>query len=246
MQTIQLAALAAVLVLACVHVFSNRLRVFQNVPRHKFLSAAGGAAVAFVVLQLLPGISKGQETLVQASEGGIFWFLDRHAYLLMLASVLLFYGLEKAARTSRSSRKEQSESDRPGPAVFWLHMATFGVMNVLVGYLMIHRHETIQALVLFFLAMLVKFLINDNSLHAAHKAGYDRLGRWLLAGAVVVGWGTGYVYTVPNVGPAVLQALLAGAVLLNVFKEELPSEKKGKLLPFALGAVAYAGLLVTL
>jgi hypothetical protein len=63
-------------------VFSNRLRVFQNVPRQKLLLAAGGAAVAFVVLQLLPGISKGQETLVQASEGEIFSFLDRHLLAL--------------------------------------------------------------------------------------------------------------------------------------------------------------------
>jgi hypothetical protein len=84
----------------------------------------------------------------------------------------------------------------------------------------------VQALLLFFGAMLVKFIINDRSLHEAHKEGYDRLGRWLLAAAVLLGWSVGYFFTLPNFGTAVLQAFLAGGVLLNVFKEELPSEKK--------------------
>ena len=242
---IEIPALAAVLLLGSVNMFSNRMRVFENVPRHTFLSAASGAAVAFVLLQLLPSISKGQEALSQATQTGVFSFLERHAYLLMLVSVLVFYGLEKAARVSSTSRPQEKGST-PGPAVFWLHMITFGVMNILVGYLMIHRHETLQALLLFSLAMFVKFIINDNSLHASHKEGYDRIGRWLLAGAVVFGWAVGYVFKLPNVGPAMLQALLAGAVLLNVFKEELPSEKQGKLLPFALGAAAYAALLMVL
>lgn len=50
----------------------------------------------------------------------------------------------------------------------------------------------------------------------------------------------------PAMGPAVLQSFLAGGVLLNVFKEELPSEQQARAFPFAVGAVAFALLLISL
>ena len=243
---IEIYAFIAALALASVHVFSNQLRILDGVPRHRFLSVAGGMAIAFVLLQLIPGISKGQGAIAEAAQGSVFGLLERHAYLIMLMSIILFYTLEKLARESRSQQQAENKGDKATVGVFWLHMATFGVMNALVGYLLIHRHNTVQALLLFFVAMLVKFIINDHALHNAHKEGYDKLGRWLLAAAILLGWGIGFYFTLPNVGPAMLQAFLAGGVLLNVFKEELPSESKARIAPFSLGALAYAVLLIML
>jgi hypothetical protein len=54
---IEIYALIAAMALASVHIFFNKLCVLDGVPRHRFLSAASGMAVAFVVLPLLPGIS---------------------------------------------------------------------------------------------------------------------------------------------------------------------------------------------
>ncbi len=38
-------------------------------------------------------------------------------------------------------------------------------------------------------------------------------------------------------------AFIGGGVVLNVFKEELPGERRARFLPFAAGAAAYAALL---
>jgi hypothetical protein len=73
-------------------------------------------------------------------QGSTFGFLERHAYLIMLASIILFYSLEKLARQSRSKQKAANKGDKASTGVFWLHMATFGIMNLLIGYLLIHRH----------------------------------------------------------------------------------------------------------
>ena len=43
-----------------------------------------------------------------------------------------------------------------------------------------------------------------------------------------------------------LFAFLAGGIVLNVLKEELPRERKSRFWAFALGTVAYAALLLTL
>lgn len=238
-------ALAAAIGLGLVHVFSNALRTLDGVPRHWLLSAAGGMAVAFVVLQLLPSLTKHQETLQEAAQG-LLGALDRHVYLIVLASLLVFYGLERLARSSRESNRRSGGPDATRPAVFWLHISTFAAMNVLVGYLLVARHDTLAALALFFAAMLVKFVVNDHSLHQLHKSVYDRIGRWLLATAVLLGWAIAYWDLMPVIGPAILQGILAGAVLLNVFKEELPAETQSRLWPFAVGAVAYAAVLLLL
>jgi hypothetical protein len=41
-----------------------------------------------------------------------------------------------------------------------------------------------------------------------------------LAVVVLFGWVINYVLSIPQVGPALLQAFIAGGVLLNVLKEE--------------------------
>jgi hypothetical protein len=41
-----------------------------------------------------------------------------------------------------------------------------------------------------------------------------------------------------------LFAFLGGAIILNTLKEELPSERESRVLPFLLGAGAYAALLI--
>ena len=236
-------ALAAAVALALVHVFSNMLRTLDGIPRNRFLSAASGIAVACVVLQLLPALSKRQEVLEKAAQG-LMGAFERHVYLVVLASIILFYGLEKLARSSRDRNRRSGGADATEAGVFWIHISTFAAMNVLIGYLLITRHDTWSALAVFSGAMLVKFLINDHSLHQLHKEGYDRFGRWLLAGAVILGWAVGYLDLMPQIGPAILQGIVAGAVLLNVFKEELPAESKSRLWPFGLGAAAYGVLLV--
>jgi hypothetical protein len=40
----------------------------------------------------------------------------------------------------------------------------------------------------FFFAMALHFVVNDNGLRENHKESYDRMGRWILAAAIIVGW----------------------------------------------------------
>ena len=41
-----------------------------------------------------------------------------------------------------------------------------------------------------------------------------------------------------------LFAFLAGGIILNVLKEELPEERQSYFLPFLLGVILYAGLIM--
>lgn len=133
------------------------------------------------------------------------------------------------------------------PRVFWIHMASFAVYNLLVGYLLLHREvATLANLAFFAVAMALHFVVTDYGLNEDHKTPYRRIGRWLLVAAVVAGWALGAATEIPEAAVAALTAFLGGGVVLNVLKEEVPSERRSRFWAFAGGAAGYALLLLAL
>jgi hypothetical protein len=174
--------------LAGVHLLSGRLQVLGISPRSRWLSAAGGVSVAYVFVHLLPDLADEQETIREAT-GDSFSFLEYHVYLVALVGLAAFYGLERAAKVSRVKERSAGREDSTGGGVFWLHTASFTVYNALIGYLLLHREDPGPgALVLFAFAMGVHFVVNDYGLRYDHKGAYDRMGRWVLAAAILAGW----------------------------------------------------------
>jgi hypothetical protein len=231
--------------LALVHLFSGKLRLLEEIPRSRWLSIGSGVSVAYVFVHILPELSTAQET-IQGVVGGGLAFLEHHVYLVALIGVAVFYGLERAANLSRERNQKAGRGDVTEAGVFWLHICSFAIYNALIGYLLLHREESgIQNLLFFFFAMALHFVVNDHGLREDHKESYDRIGRWILAAAIIVGWVIGQGTEIHEAAIAVLFAFLAGGVILNVLKEELPDERQSKFWAFALGAAIYAALLVS-
>ena len=230
--------------LAGVHLFSGRLQFLGASPRSRWLSAAGGVSVAYVFVHLLPDLAEEQETIREAT-GESLSFLEYHVYLVALVGLATFYGLERSARVSRGKERSAGREDSTGGGVFWLHTASFAVYNALIGYLLLHREDPGPGpLVLFAFAMGVHFAVNDYGLRHDHKGPYDRVGRWVLAAAVLAGWVVGLSFEVSEAALAVLFAFLAGGVIMNVLKEELPEERQSRFWAFALGAALYSVILL--
>jgi len=61
---------------------------------------------------------------------------------------------------------------------------------------------------------------------------------------VLFGWGLGQLIEVSEAATSVLFAFLAGSIILNVLKEELPEGRQSRFTPFAGGAVVYTVLLL--
>ncbi len=230
--------------LAGVHLFSSRLEVLGVSPRSRWLSAAGGVSVAYVFVHLLPDLAQEQETIREAT-GENLPFLEYHVYLVALMGLAAFYGLERAAKMSRGKERSAGREDSTGGGVFWLHTISFALYNALIGYLLLHREDPGPGpLVLFAFAMGVHFAVNDYGLRHDHKGAYDRIGRWVLAAAILAGWLVGLAFVVSEAALAVLFGFLAGGVIMNVLKEELPEERESRFWAFALGAALYSVILL--
>ncbi|MDP8925030.1 MAG: hypothetical protein M3O34_19455 [Chloroflexota bacterium] len=232
--------------LAAVHLVAGKLRFLDVIPRSRWLSGAGGVSVAYVFIHILPDLSRHQDVM-QETFGSVLGLVENHAYLVALVGLATFYGLEHAARASRAERRQGSAGDEMSSGVFWIRMLSYGVYNALIGYLLLHREEPgLRSLLFFFTAMALHFVVNDYGLRQDHKGAYDRVGRWVLAAAPLLGWAIGATTTIHAAAVGVLFAFLAGGVILNVLKEELPEERASRFGAFALGAAGYAALLLAL
>jgi hypothetical protein len=97
---------------------------------------------------------------------------------------------------------------------------------------------------LFTVAIGLHFVLTDRSLEEHYPHRFPRSGRLLLAAALLVGWLVSAVLAPSSaLVVALLTALLGGSILLNVFKEELPSTGRSSFPWFLGGLVLYGGLL---
>ena len=227
-----------------VHIFIGKLTWLERTPRSRWLSFAGGVAVGYVFLHILPELG------AHAAVFGAAIDLNENAaegwvYSLSLLGLVLFYGLERALAQSRDERVQVEGTDRPDHTIFYLHIAASAVLIAVIAYLLNHREDTsVSGLSLYFLAMILHFTTADFGTRADHPELYDRRGRWILVAATVGGWALGVAVEVAEVVIGALFAFVAGGVVLLVLKEELPEDRQSAFVPFLLGAVLYAALVL--
>jgi hypothetical protein len=240
---------------AVIHLFGGDLRssidASDALSHGQWVSAAGGVSVAYVFTHILGDVRAATDP-VQPERHLFAFFVHEYVYLFALFGLVVFYGAERLAGRSANSRnggkegdtenEDEEESDESASdGVFWAHVGLFVLYNVFLGYVFLH-HETVPALLVFVVAVAMHLYIVDADMREKHGVDYRTWGRWLLAGAVLVGAASGYLIHVSDVVFATLFAFLGGAILLNVFREEFPEGEDKQFGAFVLGAGAYTAL----
>jgi hypothetical protein len=145
---------------------------------------------------------------------------------------------------NRRSRKKGNE-DKTSEPVFWVSTALFAVFNALLGYGLGEQSDvSLTELILFTVVIGIHFLVNDIALRRHHGDDHERIGRWLLAAAIILGWIASRNVELSELGVNLVFGFLAGGIVLNVLKEELPEEVGSAFWAFLVGTAVYAILLV--
>ncbi|WP_233588830.1 ZIP family metal transporter [Legionella septentrionalis] len=183
-----------------------------------FISFAGGTAIAYVFLHMLPNLVEYNEPmgkfLIQSH-----WltpFSELMIYLVALAGFLIYYGMELAA--------ERSKYLQTRGLVYALHLFMFCLYNFLITYTMSLRAQvSLSATALFTFSMALNFVLTDKKFSRLHATEFNHVGRFILILFLLLGWLCSVIFEPVNaVVVAFMVAFLAGSVLLNVFREELP------------------------
>lgn len=210
----------------------------NHLPNGKgFVSFSGGTAVAYVFLHMLPGLVEYNkpvgEFLIQKQ-----WltpFTELLIYLFALAGFLVYYGFDLRAENHKKNGHDAQD-------VYRLHLFMFCIYNFLITYTMAIRSLSgLTATLLFTFAMALHFVLTDRKFCSFYPERFDHHGRFILISALFAGWVCSVLFDPVNVLiAAFMVAFLAGSVLLNVFREELPANGVMNYYCFVSGSLAIA------
>ncbi len=228
-------ALATTL-LVCVHILAGR---FHNLvgsrrsPVHSFLA---GITTAYLFLKLLPELGAPGQVVGEEQEADG----RRLAFAIALLGFIAFYASEVWAHRHRASESRKQEDRR----VYSLLLVTFALFNGALAFLLPHQVVTHGPWVTGFyvVAIGVHLLVLDHAIAEVHGGRYGSHARLIHSLGLVSGF-----LLATALGPGVwdltvqpLIAFLAGAIALQVFREEIPAYKQGRPVPFAMGAALLA------
>lgn len=232
--------------LALIHSFAAKLNIDKFIPEHRWLSFAGGVSIGYVFLEIFPELSHAQAEL-EHSTFPLMAYLENHVYIIALLGLLLFYGLDILALNSRKWNRKMNDSDSTDTTVFWIHISAFAVLNIIFGYLLQDLSEhTLLRCILFFIAVALHFFVIDRGLREHHKISYDKQGRWLLTAAIMVGAIAGQSIHFSEVALSLVWSFLAGSIILNILKRELPDEQQSCFISFLGGTALYTALILSI
>lgn len=191
----------------------------------------GGVAIAYVFVDLLSKLGKSELIVSQAFEG-VFPFVERHVYIMALVGFLVFFMVEK------------SQDSRIG---YWYTLCSYTLFNFFVGYAISDKNDPeVQPLLLFTLAMALHYFTNDFALSLKHDEKYRTAGRWILIAALFLGWLVGQWIILPATAVALVGSFIAGGVILNVTRHELPEDNPNSAVFFVISAILYAAILLSI
>lgn len=225
--------LIALVILILVHLFANQANVLGWLWHGRFLSFASGISFAYVFVDLLPTLERGQPILKQAF-GDAIPYLDRHSYLIALFGVLFYYGVHSSSEVvSRSG--------------YWIGLSGYLLFNFFLGATLSDSQDPdIQPLALFTFAMGMHYFVRDHVASTCNPALYGSQTRYSLVAALCLGYLIGTIGRIPDAIVAIVVSFVAGGVLLNSLRYELPKREKLGYLYFVVGAIGFTVILLSL
>jgi hypothetical protein len=223
----------AVLLIAAVHVLYPFIEKKLHHREQELVSLAGGVAVGYVFLFMLPKIGDYTAAIVRNEVDG--WeVMHYRLYAIALLGMLTYY-LNSRLNVPRDGRRHMALA---------IHVALFALYNFTIGDLLANiPREGYFPYALVGAVFALHLLGVDHQLRAMYQQRFDTWIRWVIAFSVLTGWTVGVLFRMGPSTLAVLSAFLAGGILVNVMAEELPKRGKGCTRFFIGGVILFAVLI---
>ncbi len=232
---------------AIVFLAVGRLRFLGEERGGLWLSGFSGIALSYVFVDLLPHLAKKQQILLAASDRGLYGFLEHHAYLISLAGFIGYLALLLAVRQRHGIEDIRGAGHLGRLALAGLVVggsAYLALIAYMAGELPEHRREPIA---IFAAVMTIHLVGLAHYVREQDPQRYDRLFRFLYAGAAMLGGALAGATALSATTYALWFSLLAGSMIAVVTTGELrPITSFGGIACLLLGAIAFTGLLLAL
>lgn len=230
-----------------VHIFTDSIKFLDERMTNRLMSLVSGGSIAYVFLHLVPELTHYNKVAEQASLPSWLEGIDYATYVAALLGIAVFYGINQLREKSEKKNKNESNVSRPNTSIFLLEIGAFSLYNGLIGYLLPELSGgNLAAYLIYFIVFSFHFIANNRVLHLTHEDRYTKIGRWILAFSVLIGWILYETTHASDLTLAFLSSFLTGGIVLNILNDELPQESKSSYIAFLLGMAFIAVLLQVL
>lgn len=236
-------AIALTIFLALTHIFAPSIldsRLLNKTPLRQdaVASFSGGVAVAYVFVHMLPELADGELAFADVTIPDAIpdLFIQSALFLVALIGLVVFYAFDAKAAESKDGSK----------SLYRANLIMIGVLSLIFSYTNPDRIELgADFAILFAIVMSLHFVLSDRGLARAHPNHFRRKDRWVLTAFLFAGLALSYFVPPPNeLFVAIPTAFLGGAVLMAVFREELPNVSVARLGWFTSGVALFSALLL--
>lgn len=203
-----------------------------------FNSFAAGVGTVYIFVHMLPQISHGQHLLEEYFPNIHFTGSQYSNYVVALIGFIFFYLFDSfLTHTKRLPTDEYTSPDEL--AFYWTNVLFIFLYNLLIGYVVgSYTEGSISFRIVYLLAYIVHFVTIKWGIYHIFPKRYERQARYPIILGLFVGYFIALLFDIDPLILSINEALLAGAMMLNVFKHELPNEKDSKRRAFVVGILS--------
>ncbi len=220
--------------LSSVHLTIHRWRFLHGPAAKHWLSISAGTALAYVFAYLMPKLATIQGKLAPTADVSV-GFLRQHAYLLALAGLLTYFGLNRITAAGPSQVTDERVFHN---RVVLLQLIGYCLYSAQLGYLVTELAQPGFASYTLVTVILCFHLMGINHhLHHTYPVAYLGLLRYAYTAALFCGWLAGVMTA--NVGLFIMltTTFVAGGIIITALREELPKEGETHSIAFYISVV---------
>lgn len=210
----------------------------HKITNDDFASFAAGVGSVYVFIHMLPQLSHGQHLLEEAFPTILFTGSQYTIYLIALAGFLFFYMFDTfLAHTKRLPTDEYTTNSEQ--AFYWTNVIFISLYNMLIGYFVgSYNFDNVSYRIIYLVAYFIHFLAIRHGIYHIYPQKYEQQGKYPMIVGLFIGYFIGFFFPISGLLLAIVEALLTGAMILTVFKHELPNEQDSKMKSFTIGILS--------
>lgn len=198
-------------------------------------SFAAGVGVVYIFIHMLPQLAHGQPILEKSFKGSFLFGNHFAIYIIALAGFIFFYFSDQILVYTNQlpTKRYDKKMER---SIYWANVFFVFTYNMLIGYVVGSYNLNSMAYQLVFLVgYFVHFIALKWGIYHVSPDLYNEKARYPIVLGLFIGYFLALLFSISENVFIIIEAFITGAMILLVFKHELPNEQDNKNRAFILG-----------
>lgn len=198
-------------------------------------SFAAGVGAVYVFIHMLPQLAHGQVVIENVLQNTQFFGSQFMIYVIALAGFIFFYFFDRILLyTDRLPTAEYREMWER--SIYWTNVIFITSYNMLIGYVVgSYNLNNVSYQLMYLIAYVLHFITLKWGIYHISPDLYRKKARYPIALGLFLGYFIAFTFDISELVFVIIEAFVTGAMILSVFKHELPNEQDSKGRSFIAG-----------